>query len=167
MDMNAKVTPDELKKIEFCADMTDGDRAILANMLTRQELGFDQVVFRSGAPADACYLVEEGLIALEVCSPAVGCRRMMTVGPGELVGWSPFIGDACFTATARTLETTRLLRLSADKIREACDRNPAFGFHMLSRVVKVLASRINSSRLQILDLFGPESSVVPQYPSND
>lgn len=165
MDTTAKVIPDDLKKIEFCADMTDGDRAILANMLIREEFGFDQVVFRSGSPADACYLVEDGLVALEVCSAGVGCRRMMTVGPGELIGWSPFIGDSCFTATARTLETTRLLKLPADKIRDACNRNHAFGFHILRRVVKVLAARINSSRIQMLDLFGPENPTIPEYPS--
>jgi len=164
METGNRITADELAHLEFCADMTDGDRAILAKMLTRQEFGFDQVVFRSGEPADACYLVEEGSVALEVCSAGVGCRRMITLSAGELVGWSPFLAGACFTATARTLEQSKLLRIPAEEIRLTCERNPAFGYHMLRQVIQVLASRINASRLQLLDLFGPENPSVSSYP---
>jgi CRP/FNR family cyclic AMP-dependent transcriptional regulator len=157
METSHKVTAQDLANLDFCANLTDGDRAILAQILTRQQFGFDQVIFRSGEPADACYLVQSGSVALEVCSAGVGCRRLITAGEGELLGWSPFLKGACFTATARALEPSCLLRIPGEELLLSCERNPAFGYHILRQVIQVLASRINASRLQLLDLFGPEN----------
>lgn len=160
METSDQVTAEDLGQLDFCANLTDGERAILAGMLTCQDFEFDQVIFRSGEPADASYLVQSGSVVLEVCSAGVGCRRLITVGEGELLGWSPFLRGACFTATARALEPSRLLRIPADQIRLTCQGNPAFGYHLLEQVIQVLASRINASRLQVLDLFGPENRPV-------
>jgi CRP/FNR family transcriptional regulator, cyclic AMP receptor protein len=149
----------ELSEFEFCAGLAEDERAILASIIEPLDLNPDQYLFRGGEPATACFLVERGLISLEICAPGVGCRRMITVGPGELVGWSPLVADACYTATARAVQPSRLLKIPGDRLRAACEANPLFGYHVMQCVVRVLSARINASRLQLLDLFGPEGGL--------
>lgn len=160
MTIKAAISADDLARLDFCADMTQADRAILASLITPVDVEFDKSVFRSGEPAGACYLVDQGLIALEICAAGIGCRRIGTAGPGELIGWSPFLPGSCFSATARAVQKSRLYRISAEQLRDTCERNPAFGYQILKRVVRVLADRINSTRMQMLDMFGPEQSGV-------
>lgn len=149
----------ELSGFEFCAGLTEDERAILASIVEPLNLNPDQYLFRSGEAATACFLVERGLVSLEICAPGVGCRRMITVGPGELVGWSPLVADACYTATARVVQPSRLLKIPGDQLRAVCEANPSFGYHVMQCVVRVLSARINASRLQLLDLFGPEGAL--------
>jgi CRP-like cAMP-binding protein len=164
MENKARITADDLVRLDFCADLTQDDRAILASLITPIEVDFDQSVFRSGEAADACYLVERGLIALEICAAGIGCRRIGTAGPGELIGWSPLLAGSCFSATARAVQDSRVLRIPAEELRKTCDLNPAFGYQILKRVVRVLADRINGTRMQMLDMFGPEHPTIFDFP---
>ncbi|HMO12533.1 MAG TPA: Crp/Fnr family transcriptional regulator [Pirellulaceae bacterium] len=160
MDTYGKVCPEDLAHLDFSAELTGNERAILASLITPLNVVENQTLFRCGDPADACYLVQHGLLALEICAAGIGCRRIGTVGPGELIGWSPFLPGSCFSATARVLNAGRVFRIPAEPLRQACDQNPEFGYHILRRVVRVLAARINATRMQMLDLFGPESAHV-------
>jgi len=163
MEMKPEINPDELARLDFCADLTNDDCAILAALAVPMDLELEQILFRCGEEADACYLIERGLIALELCAAGIGCRRVGTVGPGELIGWSPLLADSCFSASARAMQKSRVLRIPARKLREACDRNPEFGYRILKRVVRVLAARINATRMQMLDMFGAECPSIVDF----
>src|SRR3569623_689264 len=67
------------------------------------------VVFREGAPADALYVVISGRIGLDIRVPEHGNVRILTVGPGELLGWSALVGNERMTATAWALQPTQLI----------------------------------------------------------
>lgn len=154
-----------LPTLEFCAELTQSECAILASLGSLESFPPKSIVFRTGEPAVASYLVVEGHVSLEICAAGVGCRRILSVGRGELIGWSPFLSDACFTATARTLEPTQLIRIDADRLRQACEQNHEFGYQILRKLVKTLSTRINAARLQMLDVFGTES--VPSFSACD
>ena len=65
------------------------------------------IIFREGDSASNVFLIVAGNVSLEICAPGVGCRRILTIGEGELLGWSPALGQSRLTATARTLNATR------------------------------------------------------------
>lgn len=155
-----------LSEFDFCRGLSESSRIRLAELISPVELGEHQIVFRTGDPADNSYLIEEGLVSLEICAPGVGCRRMMTAGRGELIGWSPLVEGARYAATARTVGRCRLLKISGSALREACTADPRFGFEIMRSVVQVLSTRINAARLQILDLFGPEGAGHEREPAS-
>ncbi len=146
----------ELSEFDFCRGLSDTSRIRLAELISPVELGEHQIVFRTGDPAENSYLIADGLVALEICAPGVGCRRMMTAGPGELIGWSPLVEGARYAATARTVGRCRLLKISGSALRQACMADSRFGFEIMRSIVNVLSTRINAARLQLLDMFGPE-----------
>jgi CRP-like cAMP-binding protein len=118
------------------------------------------VIFREGDPATKMYLVVKGNVSVEICAPGVGCRRIMTVGDGELLGWSPVLEQSQLTATARALAPTSAIEINASQILAICEHDPRFGFELMRRAARALAKRLNATRLQLMNVYGsqmPES----------
>jgi CRP-like cAMP-binding protein len=111
-------------------------------------------VFREGDAAADVYLIVEGSVSLEICAAAVGCRRILTVGEGEILGWSPVLEQERLTATARTLDATRAVKLSGKQILTLCEHDTRFGYEFMRRVALALAHRLNATRMQLLNVYG-------------
>ena len=112
------------------------------------------VIFREGDPATDVHLVVFGSVALEICAPGVGCRRILTVGEGDLLGWSPVLENTRLTATARSLTATRTIKIPGRQILTLCEHDPRFGYEFMKRAALALARRLSATRLQLLDLYG-------------
>jgi CRP/FNR family cyclic AMP-dependent transcriptional regulator len=119
------------------------------------------VIFRQGDLARTSYLIVEGNVALEICAPGVGCKRILTVTSGELLGWSPVLEQEHLTATARTLAPTRVVAVDGRQILALCEHNPRFGYEFMKRAALALARRLSATRLQLLDVYGSEMVSTP------
>lgn len=110
-------------------------------------------LFREGTLEDEIFVVTSGHIRLSMSVPGRGDVPFLTVGPGELVGWSGLISDGRMTATAAAAEDSSLIALSGRRLRELCEVQPDLGYVLIKRVAQVLSQRLLSTRLQLLDLF--------------
>jgi CRP-like cAMP-binding protein len=119
-----------------------------------------RLIFREGLPLPHIFLVAEGSVSLEICLAGQGCKRIQTVGPGELLGWSPILDQTPMTATSRALTPTRLVALDAAQVLALCHHNPAFGFTLMRQTARALAARLNATRLQLLDVYRQELPAV-------
>ena len=93
-------------------------------------------------------------VSLVICAPGVGCRQLMRVGKGELVGWSPLVGQSRLSDTARTLSPTEAIAIDGQQILDLCTEHPEFGFAFMHRAAQTLASRLAATRLQLLTMSG-------------
>ena len=118
-------------------------------------------VFREGTTHDYLYLVHTGCVALEMCVPGRGTVRLLTVGPGEMVGWSALLHQNHMTASAVAVETSQLVVAPADKLRALCETSPEFGMHLMRRMAEALSRRLTATRLQLLDLFANAPTEIP------
>ena len=153
---------DELRNIEFLEGIEDEYVEMLATVSQRVRYDEGALIFREGDPADSVFLISSGSVSLEVCAPALGCRRILTIEAGNLLGWSPVLGQARFTSTARALCATEAYKANASQILLLCEHDPRFGFAFMRRVALGLAKRLRAARLQVLDVFGGETSVGAQ-----
>lgn len=112
------------------------------------------VVFREGEVASDVYLIVEGNVSLEVCAAGVGCRRILTVGEGELLGWSPVLEQERLTATARALGPLRAVKLNGKQVLALCAHDPQLGYEFMRRAALALAHRLNATRMQLLNVYG-------------
>lgn len=124
------------------------------------------VIFREGDVAENIYLITEGNISLEICAPSVGCRRILTVGQGELLGWSPVLEQSRLTATARSLGPSQAVRISGRQMLALCEHDPKFGYEFMRRAALALAKRLSAARLQLLDVYGAEAPAETQTSNN-
>ena len=133
---------DTLRGIEFFHDIDSQhlERVAAISKIVEFPAHFD--IFREHDRADHVYFIVSGRVSLAVCAPRVGCRQLVEVGKGELIGWSPLVGRARLSDSARTLAVTKAIALDGNRILELCEKNPAFGFEFMRRAAQTLASRL-------------------------
>lgn len=118
------------------------------------------VLFREGERGDSFYVVHRGHVTLDMCLPARGCTRLLTVGPGEVVAWSALVGDGRMTATAVTADDAELIELSGAEVLKRCEADPQLGYRVMRRLAAALAKRLLATRLQMLDLFSADATAL-------
>lgn len=147
---------ESLGGIRFLHDFSQEHVDLIANVARLRGFNESSIVFREGEEADHIYLVLSGKVSLEICAPGVGCRRILTVGPGEILGWSALLDESRMTATARTLEATQLVALDASDLRSSFERDPKFGYEFTRLAMHAIAKRLSATRMQLLNVFGSE-----------
>lgn len=140
---------------EFLVALEPEHLEILAGFTHLDILGEDDYIFRAGEPAEACYLILDGYISLEVYDPRRGSVALETLGANRALGWSWLIPPHQWTFDARVLKPTKALVLDAEQFRDAMESNHELGYTILKRFVGVFADRLRASRLQLLDMYGP------------
>jgi CRP-like cAMP-binding protein len=152
-----------LRDIQFLHDFPDAYLEPLCSVASLKECSPGVVVFREGQKEERVYLIVSGAISLEFCAPGVGCKRLQTVGAGELLGWSPILGLKEVSATARVLERSILVVIDAKQLLALCEHNPRFGYDFMRRTALALTQRLSATRLQLLDIYQHELPTVPQH----
>jgi CRP/FNR family transcriptional regulator, cyclic AMP receptor protein len=153
MKQNELITT--LQGISF---LTNIDRAHLEQIATIAEIReFDihDIVFREGEAAEYVYLVVTGKLMLELCPSTIYQKSLMSVGPGEMLGWSSFVEHRYFAATAVVVAPTKLVRIDGKRLRAICDRDTEFGYEFMRRVMQGLAKRLTATWTQLANVYVP------------
>jgi CRP/FNR family transcriptional regulator, cyclic AMP receptor protein len=154
MDKQALV--DALRDVRFLHDIDNEHLSQIAELTRLRDAGEGEILFREGdTPADV-FLVVSGRVGLDINTPGMGERRIMDVGPGEILGWSALLEQTQMTATARTLCPSSVAQINTGELLRICKRNPRFGYELLRRTSLALASRLSATRHQLLDSFGSQ-----------
>jgi len=156
---------ENLREVRFLHDVDEEHLEEIAEIAKLVSYDADELVFREGDPTDFVYFIVCGGVSLQMCSPGVGCKKILTLGPGEILGWSAILEQTHLTATARTINPTRLVQVHAGLLLTLCDHNPQFGHEMMQRTALALAKRLNAARIQLLDLYGGHAPTPPTNPT--
>jgi CRP-like cAMP-binding protein len=140
------ILPEELRGIEFLENLGAEHLNRIAMMARLEEHLEGTILFQEGQPAPFIYFVLSGTVGLEVTEPDGEAVEVCTVGPGELLGWSPVLGGRAMTATARTQTRCRMAVLDVKQVLELCERQPQFGVAFLRQVALVLSERLHGTR---------------------
>jgi CRP-like cAMP-binding protein len=117
-----------------------------------------QSIFHEGDKEDYLYIVLEGRVAIEISIPGRGRIRILTADAMEVVGWSsvtPVVRQR--TAGARAVLPSRILAIDASDLRRLCDEDHSLGYYVMRRLANVVAGRLLTTRLQLLDMFANPS----------
>lgn len=114
-----------------------------------------QFIFREGEEANHFYLIREGKVALEVSAPGRGSLTIQTLRGGDILGWSWLIPPYKSLFGARATEMTRVVVLDGKCLREKCEADHELGYELLKRVTSDVGQRLDATRFQLLDLYGP------------
>jgi CRP/FNR family cyclic AMP-dependent transcriptional regulator len=154
MSANAAQILDILRSLRFLHGIGDEALSTIASVAELREVPAGSVVFREGQSDSHIYLVVSGAVALEIRLTGRDPKRIQTVGAGELLGWSPVLGQISMTATARAVDPTKLIAVDATQLATYCEHNAKFGFEFMKRTALALATRLSATRLQLLDVYG-------------
>jgi hypothetical protein len=101
----------------------------------------DTVVFHKDAASDAMYFISHGRVRFEELG--------IEMGKGALFGEiGVFSHDKRRTATAKVVEDSSILRISAAKVRELYYQNPDFGFFIVGLITRRLMEDAEAGKLK-------------------
>jgi CRP-like cAMP-binding protein len=141
-----------LSGLRFLQGSSDALLDALASVARLQDFPKGAIVFREGVKEACLYTIVKGAVSLEFCAPGIGCKRLQTVGEGELLGWSPALGLAAMSTTARVVEPTTAAILDAKQLLALFERDTALGYEFMRRLALVMSQRLGATRLQLLDV---------------
>jgi CRP-like cAMP-binding protein len=114
----------------------------------------NEVIFREGDDIHDFFLLLSGRVALEIVSEGVA-HRVHTLSAGDELGWSAVLMGQGKYFQARALEAVEALAFEGRDLLALCERDPAFGYKLMHRLVGVVAERLQATRLQLLDMYWP------------
>jgi CRP-like cAMP-binding protein len=117
----------------------------------------EHFIFREGEEANQFYLIREGRVALQIFSPERGHITIETLSEGDILGWSWLIPPYNWHFDAKALDMTRAIALDGKCLRRKCEDDQTLGYEILKRFAHIIEQRLESTRLQLLDLYGVRS----------
>jgi CRP/FNR family transcriptional regulator, cyclic AMP receptor protein len=117
----------------------------------RFEVG--EIILREGEPAHQFFLIRQGKVVLEIYSPERGPMMVLTLGPGEALGWSWLFPPYRWKFDARAVEQTRAFVIEAECLRKKCEEDHDFGYEILKRFLHMVEERLEATRLQLMNVY--------------
>ncbi len=128
----------------------------LASIGEVADLAPGELVVAEGQVADSLSVVLTGRIALRMLVPERGMVTILTVEPGDIVGWSAVVPPYRGTDDAVAIEPVRLLRFPGEPLRLMLRADAILAASLYPRLLQAVGRRLAATRLQLLDLFARE-----------
>jgi CRP-like cAMP-binding protein len=149
------ISTEMLRRYPFFSFLSAEQLREIAMITDEVEVSADAVLFETGAKAEVLYLLVSGLVELHyvvVDEHEPDLRKDFLVGvvnPGEILGVSAVIEPYSLTATAVVVEDSRLLKISAESLRDLLERDERLALMFLKQVNKATMARLQTTRIQL------------------
>lgn len=163
--MNQATLMETLRGIDFLHGTSREHLEQIAAVSELRDYSQSEVVFREGEIADSAYLVVSGTLSLELSPSTLYRKCLVTVGPGEMLGWSSLVEHSRFAATAVVAAPATLVRIDGTSLRVICNNDPQFGYEFMRRTMLALAKRLTVTWTQLSRLY--VSQYLPVTASSD
>jgi hypothetical protein len=80
---------------------------------------------------------------------------LQTLGEGEILGWSWLFPPYVCQFDARARADIRATVFDAACLRGKCAADAALGYEFMRRLTRVVSTRLEATRRQLLDVYGP------------
>jgi len=143
-----------LQKHPFVAEFSPEHTARLAAMARLVHFEADQLIFHEGDLYSVFYLLDDGMVALELEVPG-HVLRVQTLYAGDELDWSAVLPQAGKHFQARALEPTTALAFEGAELLASFKSDPEFGLAFMLRLMGVVSERLRATELQLLDVYSP------------
>jgi len=152
--MEATGPVDVLRASPFTAGLGGGERRRLSSFARIVTAGTDEVLIREGEATPWLGILVSGRVALRMRLPGRPPITVMTVEPGDIVGWSAVLAPYRATSTVIAVEPTELIALDSAPLRLALESDEDLAAALYPRILRSVTRRLEGTRLQLLDVFG-------------
>ncbi len=137
--------PETPRRPEFFSALPAEVSARLVARATPVKLNPDQTLFLAGDPGDGCYMIDEGILKVEMASESGINRILAILRPGTVVGELSLIDGRPRSASVAALKASRLRFIS----RVAFDDLVAGDLASMRMVAALLAARLRDTNLAL------------------
>ena len=147
---------DLIRRSRFFAGLQPEQLTLLAACGRNVQFAPGSLLLREGETADRFFLIRKGSLTIETYVPSRGPVTLQTLGEGEILGWSWLFPPYIYQFDARARAHVRATVFDAACLRGKCDADPALGYEFMKRLTQVVSNRLESTRRQLLDVYGPD-----------
>lgn len=157
------VSTELLRRYQFFAGLTSDQIALLAEVAEEVTVEAETYIFAEETELTDFYLILDGRVAITLNLPEIGNRAVITdtsakkrevtvgmVGVGDVCAWGALIPPYKAISNARTLTPCRVLMINAQDLRSIFDRDPRFGYLMMTRIAQVARDQIQELHYESL-----------------
>jgi CRP/FNR family cyclic AMP-dependent transcriptional regulator len=116
-------------------------------------------LFEDGGYAVRFWLIRSGHVSLDLHIPGEGPVVIETIGMGELLGWSWLFPPYRWAFGAVAATSVEAFEFNAAAVRERCAANPSLGYELNQRISRVLARRLQATRIRLIARSGYSTAV--------
>ncbi|QOV47405.1 Crp/Fnr family transcriptional regulator [Streptomyces chromofuscus] len=135
--------------------LTKEHREQLMSLAREVSFATGERIFNEGGKADRFWIIHTGTVALDLHVPGRQAAVIETLGAGRLLGWSWLVPPHHWHLGAEASSPVRAYEFDAAAVREMCAKDPALDHELCSYVLGVVARRLRSARMRLLDLYAP------------
>ncbi len=106
------------------------------------------VIFRTGENASHFYVLIQGDVHIEIGTGE--SATLAVTRPGEVFGWSALVEPYMFTAVAKCVEETKVVKISRDLVEAAIREHPDEGLAVLKNLAGIIAGRLRYAYRQLV-----------------
>jgi CRP/FNR family transcriptional regulator, cyclic AMP receptor protein len=107
-------------------------------------------LFEDGGSAARFWLIRSGHVRLDLHIPGEGPVVIETIGMGQLLGWSWLFPPYQWAFGAVAATAVEAFEFDAPAVRELCAADPGLGYEFNQRVTRVLAQRLQATRIRLI-----------------
>jgi CRP/FNR family cyclic AMP-dependent transcriptional regulator len=116
-------------------------------------------LFEDGSNATRFWLIQSGHVSLDLHIPGEGPVVIETIGMGELLGWSWLFPPYKWAFGAVAATAVEAFEFDAPAVRECCAAEPGLGYELNQRITRVLAKRLQATRIRMIARSGYSAAV--------
>jgi CRP/FNR family transcriptional regulator, cyclic AMP receptor protein len=143
------VSAADLQRFSLFAGLSDADLGGLAATARRGRFADRAVLATRGERSTDVWWVVSGRIALSMEHEGRSVL-VMTLGPGDMLGWSTLRDDPAALTTARCVGTTELISIPAERLRGALVDCSPMAHTLVRRLLGIAAADLEATRVQLL-----------------
>jgi CRP-like cAMP-binding protein len=120
----------------------------IANGAEEQTFKKNTVIFRTGEKASYFYVLISGDVHIEIAQSDQTTLALNR--PGEVFGWSALVKPYAFTAVAKCMSETKVLKISRDYLEASIKEHPDEGLAVWKNMMGIIAGRLRYAYRQLV-----------------
>jgi CRP-like cAMP-binding protein len=141
-----------LGDLPFFKGLSFAQLQTLAECAMQTSFAAGAALFRERDPANRFYVMLSGSVALESRPNTGEPLRILTLGAGDVLGWSWLFPPYRWHFDARALEPVSAIFFYATRLCEHCETDPELGYALVMRMAEVMMQRLQATQRQLFQI---------------
>jgi CRP-like cAMP-binding protein len=141
-----------LGALPFFKGLQPAQLQTLAECAMQSSFAAGEILFHEEDPANRFYVLLSGSVALESQPSSGEPIRILTLGAGDVLGWSWLFPPYRWHFDARALEPVTAIFFYATRLCEHCETDPELGYGLVMRMAEVMMQRLQATQRLLFEI---------------
>ena len=139
-----------LKRCPFVRELNDDQLNIMADICHEETFEVGEYLAKQGRTSEKIYLIEDGLVGIYLELGPMSERLLQPASNFEVVVWSSMLPPYRGHASAKAMETTKVLAFNGKELVNLCDERTEIGNKVHRGLASLIAIRLQNAFTQLM-----------------